>query len=109
MCSGAIYWAGIPRVVYGCSEEVLYSLTGAHEDNPVSAVCVGIPLSVPLRHQQWRLSQTFLLPCRKVFAHGQRPVSVVGPLCEEEARTVHVGFWVKEEAAPEGDASAEHK
>ena len=72
-------------------------------------MCGDSPLLCRCVTKQWRLSQTFLLPCRKVFAHGQRPVSVVGPLCEEEARTVHVGFWVKEEAAPEGDASAEHK
>ena len=42
--------------------------------------------------------QTFLLPCRKVFAHGQRKVEVVGPVREDEARKVHIGFWVKEES-----------
>ena len=27
MCCGAIYWAGIPRVVFGCAAETLYRLT----------------------------------------------------------------------------------
>src|SRR5260370_1709292 len=50
MCSGAIYWCGIGRVIYGLSEAGLLTLTGSHEDNP-----------------------TMSLPCRDVFAHGQGP------------------------------------
>src|ERR1700722_1878687 len=34
MCSGAIYWAGIGRVVYGQSESSLKLMTGAHAANP---------------------------------------------------------------------------
>src|ERR1700759_5635867 len=34
MCSGALYWAGIGRVVYGQSEHSLKEMTGAHEENP---------------------------------------------------------------------------
>ena len=70
MCSGAIYWCGIGRVVYGLSEAGLLKLTGSHQDNP-----------------------TMSLPCREVFAHGQGSVTVVGPALEDEARTVHDGFW----------------
>ena len=70
MCSGAIYWSGIGRVVYGLSEAGLLELTGRHEDNP-----------------------TMSLPCRDVFAHGQGEVQVVGPALEDEARSVHDGFW----------------
>jgi tRNA(Arg) A34 adenosine deaminase TadA len=70
MCAGAIYWAGIPRVVFGLREDQLYAMTGADPKNP-----------------------TLLLPCREVFARGQRPTEVVGPLLEEEARAVHEGFW----------------
>jgi hypothetical protein len=33
------------------------------------------------------------LPCREVFAHSGRPVEVIGPLLEDEARVVHEGFW----------------
>jgi tRNA(Arg) A34 adenosine deaminase TadA len=71
MCSGAIYWAGIGRVVYALSEDDLLPLTGDHPDNP-----------------------TLRLPCREVFARGQRVVEVAGPALETEAREPHVGFWV---------------
>lgn len=71
MCAGAAYWTGIDRVVYALSERRLLSLTGAHEENP-----------------------TLDLPCREVFARGQRTVQVVGPMLEDEAAAAHAGFWV---------------
>jgi tRNA(Arg) A34 adenosine deaminase TadA len=71
MCSGAIYWSGIGRVVYALSETRLLEITGAHPQN-----------------------LTLSLPCREVFARGQRPVSVSGPMLEEEAARVHEGFWL---------------
>jgi tRNA(Arg) A34 adenosine deaminase TadA len=70
MCAGAIYWAGIGRVVYGLSERRLKQLTGDHPENP-----------------------TLDLPCRTVFAAGQRKVEVVGPLLEDEAAALHAGVW----------------
>jgi len=70
MCAGAIYWAGIGRVVYGLSEHRLRGLTGNHPENP-----------------------TLALPCREVFASGQRPTEVVGPLLENEAADLHKGAW----------------
>jgi len=72
MCSGAIYWANIGRVVYGMTERRLLQLTGSNEQNP-----------------------TFDLPCREVFARGQKNIQVVGPFpeVEEEAAAVHEGFW----------------
>ncbi len=70
MCAGAAYWAGIGRVVYGASERRLKALTGNHPQNP-----------------------TLDLPCRTVFASGQRPVEVIGPLLEEEAVQSHLDFW----------------
>jgi len=70
MCAGAIYWAGIGRVVYGLSEKRLRVLTGAHADNP-----------------------TLDLPCRAVFGAGQRPTEVEGPRLEDEAAAVHAGAW----------------
>jgi len=72
MCAGAIYWAGIGRLVYGLSEHRLRELTGNHPENP-----------------------TLDLPCREVFASGQRPTDVVGPLLEDEAAAVHAGVWEK--------------
>jgi tRNA(Arg) A34 adenosine deaminase TadA len=70
MCAGAAYWTGVGRVVYALSESRLLALTGAHPDNP-----------------------TLVLPCRAVFATGQRPVEVVGPMLEDEATVPHLGFW----------------
>jgi len=66
MCSGAIYWAGVGRVVYGLSEVGLYALAGSHG---------------------------LLLPCREVFARGGHAVQVLGPALEDAAREVHEGFW----------------
>jgi tRNA(Arg) A34 adenosine deaminase TadA len=71
MCAGAIYWAGIGRVVFGLSERELKRLTGNHSENP-----------------------TLDLPCRAVFAAGQRHVEVVGPMLTEEAAALHTGVWI---------------
>jgi tRNA(Arg) A34 adenosine deaminase TadA len=72
MCAGAMYWAGIGRLVYGLSEHRLRKFTGNHPENP-----------------------TLDLPCRAVFASGQRPTEVVGPLLEDEAAALHEGVWRK--------------
>ncbi len=72
MCAGAIYWAGIGRLVYGLSEPRLRGITGNHSENP-----------------------TLDLPCRTVFASGQRSTDVTGPLLEEEAAALHAGAWTK--------------
>lgn len=70
MCSGAIYWAGIGRVVFGLSERQMKQLTGDHVENP-----------------------TLDLPCHIVFAAGQRPTEVVGPMLAEEAAKLHEEYW----------------
>jgi tRNA(Arg) A34 adenosine deaminase TadA len=70
MCAGSAYWAGVGRVVYGLSERDLGALIGPHPEN-----------------------LTMDLPCRVVPGSGQRPVEVIGPLLEDEARAVHDGFW----------------
>lgn len=70
MCSGAAYWAGIGRVVYGLSEARLKTITGNHPENP-----------------------TLDLPCRAVFESGQRKVEVVGPCLEDEAAALQEGVW----------------
>ena len=70
MCAGAIYWSGIGRVVYGLSEKRLLALSGNHPENP-----------------------TLRLPCREVFARGQRAIEVIGPSLEDEAAAAHAGFW----------------
>jgi tRNA(Arg) A34 adenosine deaminase TadA len=72
MCAGAIYWAGIGRLVYGLSEHRLRGVTGNHPENP-----------------------TLDLPCREVFKSGQRATEVIGPLLEDEAEALHEGIWDK--------------
>jgi tRNA(Arg) A34 adenosine deaminase TadA len=70
MCSGAIYWSGIGRLVYALSEDGLYDMTGDNPENP-----------------------TMRLPCREVLARGQREIEILGPALEEIAATAHEGFW----------------
>lgn len=72
MCSGAIYWAGIGRVVFGQTEKDLKIQTGDHEENP-----------------------TLDLPCHVVFDAGQRPTELVGPLLADEAAKLQEEFWSK--------------
>jgi tRNA(Arg) A34 adenosine deaminase TadA len=70
MCAGAIYWIGLGRVVFALAESSLLRYTGSHTENP-----------------------TLDLPCREVFARGQKQIAVAGPLLEDEAGRVHEGFW----------------
>ena len=70
MCSGAIYWAGIGRVVYGLSQERFYSMLGGERERSALS-----------------------LPCRDVLAKGGRSVEVVGPALQDEAALVHEGTW----------------
>jgi len=70
MCTGAIYWSGIGRVVYALSSEGLTHLVDDGDRDSELA-----------------------LPCREVFGRGGRNVEVSGPHLEEEGRAVHEGFW----------------
>lgn len=65
MCAGALYWAGVSRVIFGLSAEALGALAGG----------------------------SLVIPCREIFARGRRRVEVIGPLLEDEARAPHSGFW----------------
>ncbi len=72
MCAGTQYWANIGRLVYGMTERRLLQLTGSHAENP-----------------------TMDLPCRSVFAAGQKTIEVIGPVAavEAEIAALHEGFW----------------
>jgi tRNA(Arg) A34 adenosine deaminase TadA len=65
MCSGAIYWAGIRQVVFGCSQERFADYAGKAID----------------------------IPCRMVFSYAHQPTEVIGPVLEEEAIVVHQDYW----------------
>lgn len=72
MCAGTQYWAHIGGLVYGLDERALLAITGNHAENP-----------------------TLDLPCREVFARGQKPLRVVGPVAAlaDEIAELHRGFW----------------
>lgn len=69
MCAGAIFWANIKRLVYGLSEADLYQIVGGESE------------------------EVLYLSCREIFAHGKKQIEVLGPLLEQQARDVHLGFW----------------
>ncbi len=68
MCSGAIYWCGIGRVVFALSGHAL-----------VEMVAVGSP--------------ALDLPSRSVFERGFGSVEVIGPVDVPGAVEVHDGMW----------------
>jgi tRNA(Arg) A34 adenosine deaminase TadA len=72
MCAGTQYWAHIGRVIYGMAESELLALTGNHAENP-----------------------TLDLPCREVFARGQKDLRVIGPVpaMAEPIAALHRVFW----------------
>ena len=72
MCAGTAYWANIGRVVFAMSEAELLQATGDHTENP-----------------------TLNLPAHQVFASGQKPVELIGPVTEVAAETIALqhAFW----------------
>ena len=65
MCTGGIYWSGIPTLVYGCPTETLAGFTGGK----------------------------LVMPSRELLARGKRRVEVIGPVLHAQAAAVHEGFW----------------
>lgn len=74
MCTGALYWSGIARLVFALSERDLLSMTGGNEENP-----------------------TFDLSSVEVLSRGQRDVEVCGPTDDEKLRervaADHRAYW----------------
>ena len=72
MCTGAIYWANIGRIVFGITETKLLQLTGSDEKNP-----------------------TFSMGADKVIDAGQKKIELIGPFAEieDEIEEAHRGFW----------------
>ena len=82
MCAGTQYWAHIGRVVYGMAESRLLAMTGNHAENT-----------------------TLDLPCRELFARGQKAIDVIGPVpaVEAEIAALHQDFWRSSGTTPPGD------
>lgn len=72
MCAGTMYWANIGRVVFGMTERQLLDHTGNHAENPTMSV-----------------------DSAYVFAHGQKPVQLIGPVDEiaPEIAAMQRAFW----------------
>lgn len=69
MCTGAIYWAHIPLIVYACSNAALSNLF----------VDKG---------------ETLQISAGEILRHGGREVQVIGPILEEKALAQHRAFWL---------------
>lgn len=67
MCTAAIYWSGIGKLVYGLSKTEYYNIVG--RDNP-----------------NW----VFEMPTRELLEKGGRKLEVIGPLLEDEASILHL-------------------
>ncbi len=65
MCSGAIYWSGINKLVFGISASNLGSLTDG----------------------------SLVIACEEIFQKGKRKIGVVGPIKPKECERVHHHFW----------------
>ena len=72
MCAGAMYWAGVCRLVYGMNETDLVGFDNGERDENATMTGVG---------------------CRAVLASGQRAIEVSGPHLMDEAVQAHHGFW----------------
>ncbi len=72
MCAGTQYWANIGRTVFGIEERALLAESGNHPENP-----------------------TLDLPCRHVFARGQKDIRVIGPVAAivEPITALHRRYW----------------
>jgi len=65
MCTGAIFWAGIPTIVYGSDAATLGEIA----------------------------SGRFVVPCRELFDRASRPTAVIGPILPDEGRAIHLAYW----------------
>jgi tRNA(Arg) A34 adenosine deaminase TadA len=65
MCTGAAYWTGIKRIVFGCSSATLKAHVG----------------------------DSLLIPSREVLARGVRKIEVIGPILEEESLALLLQYF----------------
>ncbi len=74
MCTGALYWTNVGRLVFGATEKDLLKFTGDNSENP-----------------------TFSLSSREVVARGQKSIVIEGPADDEDLVAAicrdHMDFW----------------
>lgn len=69
MCTAAIFWSGIGRMVYGLSSDNFYKLL---DD---------------------KAAVRMFITCEDVFERSNRKIEIIGGVLEDEAAKVHEGFW----------------
>ncbi|HVF82384.1 MAG TPA: nucleoside deaminase [Flavisolibacter sp.] len=69
MCTGALYWSGVGRIVYALGKDVYHQI-----------------------NQTTNLAYIFNLSCSDLLQKGGRVVMVAGPLLEEEARQFYTSL-----------------
>lgn len=69
MCAGAIYWSGCQMVVFGTSAATAFAI--ANPDDPTD----------------------FAVPSQYVFKQGSRPITLIGPVADEEGAALHAEYW----------------
>jgi tRNA(Arg) A34 adenosine deaminase TadA len=69
MCTGAIYWAGVRRLIYGCPTQLLAKVA----------------------------SGRFVVPSRDLLAMGKQPPEVIGPVLAEEGLAIHEAYWTADQ------------
>lgn len=65
MCTGAIYWAGISRLVFGVSGADLGQIAG----------------------------ESFVWSSSELLERANRPIEVIGPISATTGRKLHQSFW----------------
>ena len=70
MCTGAIFWSNVRRVVFGLDQAGIREIIAGDPEN-------------------FHIS----INARELFAQGDHRVEISGPHLLDEARAVHDGFW----------------
>lgn len=70
MCSGAIFWSGIGRIVFALSSEKFYKIVDANNR-----------------------AERIFISCKDVFAQSSGQIEIICGILEDEAAKVHEGFW----------------
>lgn len=69
MCSAAIFWGNVRRIVFGLGTASLNEMVGNETED------------------------VFTLPAREILGRGRKDIEIIGPCMEIEAKEVHRGFW----------------
>lgn len=69
MCSAAIFWGNVRRIVFGLSTDSLNEIVGKGSED------------------------VMFLPIREVLSKGRKAIEVLGPCLEDEGRELQEGFW----------------